>query len=292
MDDARLREALEAGRRRDYRKAIEILEPLAAGTSTAGTSPGGTGAAPEVFLYLGRSWHAKDNPSRAIQYLKIYIRLCPDDGAGWFFLGRSYLAAGRYPAAISALKKSFTLNSNSLDALGLLAAAYLKARNSAAALRFFELALTLAPDSPQLNQGYRNALFIEAVRTLRRGEAVLAAQMFSFLLRNGQEGVPLRLYSGHALRDSGQLEGALAQYQAACAIAPEDTSLVWYVISALFSLGRRGEADALIGDLDPGEAEGMVPQQWTEQMADVRIMREHVIGGKWQNAVELGRLYI
>ncbi len=285
------RQALLAGKKRDYARAVRLLESLAAAGEAAGEKH------PQILLYLGRSWHAEKNYARAVQYFKTYLRLCPQDGAGWFFLGRSYLTGGLYPQAANCLKKSIKLKEDSVAALTLLGTAYLKAKHSAAALAVFEAALNIDPDNRQLNQGYRNALFIEAVRTFKRGDSGLAAQMFEFLLNNGMDAVLLRVYMGHALKDTGDMEGALFQYQMAAELSPGDTMLGWYCISTLFALGRNAEARNMIKALrgSPSGPAGLFQyeqesERWTEQLADIKIIQDKILTEKWHSALQAGVL--
>jgi tetratricopeptide (TPR) repeat protein len=276
-------QALKAGQKRDYRKAVAILEYLAA----QGAADGDEGH-PEVYLYLARAWHAEEMYSRATACARSYIRLRPDDGSGWFFLGRSYLAEGRYDRAVPALKRSVECNPSSLDARALLGMSYLKGKKPTLARGVFEDALALAPDDARLNQGYLNALFVEAVRTFRKGDAETARQMLTFLINNDIDGVAPRLYLAHALRDLGYLPESLSQYEAAMEFEPEDATLRWYPVSILLELGDVEEASRRMAELGEAFPEGGAP----DRMVSLVIIRNHLDGGAWGKATEAARAYI
>lgn len=308
--DTQFSKALKAGQRRDYRKAIGILEDLAArgagdsprggadGPGT-GTGPGegtGEGAAgngslrghPEVYLYLARSWHAEKRYDRAASCARSYVRRRPDDGSGWFFLGRSFLAGGSYDRAAHALRKSIEINPDSTDARALLGMAYLKGRKPAHARATFEAALTLAPDDSRLNQGYLNALFVEAVRVYRKGDADTARQMLTFLINNDIDGVVPRLYLAHALRDLDYLPEALSQYEAAIEFEPDDEALRWYPVSILIAMGETSRAAELMAELGEAPAGG----ELSDQVVKLRIIRSHLDQQEWANAAEAARSWI
>ncbi len=86
-------EAIEAGHRRDYRRAADLFARLA----------GATDEFPLALLYLGRSCHALGEYGRAIRALAAFVRKRPGSAAGRLFLGRAYLAVGDFEAAIREL---------------------------------------------------------------------------------------------------------------------------------------------------------------------------------------------
>ena len=119
-----LEEAIAAGGSRDYRKAAELLTLLLAQTDTM----------PEAQLYLGRARYALGEQGRAIEAFRSFIRDGGDAAAGFFFLGRSYLACGRAADAVRCLKKSAAADPNKAPTWALLGAAALKIRRTKAAV--------------------------------------------------------------------------------------------------------------------------------------------------------------
>ncbi len=287
--------ALIAGQKRRYAEAIKILEDLAARGYADGGSPigGKSGSSrsadqahPEIYLYLARSWHAEGKFARSSYYLRSYINARPDDGSGWFFFGRSSLSQGYPERAVWALRKSLALNPDSIDTRALLGSAYLRCKRPSLALAVFEEALTLAPEDQRLNQGYLNALFVEAVRTYKRGEVDLARQMLTFLINREVDGVVPRLYLAHSLRDLGYLEEALGEYTNAGSFAPDDDSLIWFQISVYLEMGNAEEASRLMATLGEGA------QEISPGLIGLRIVRSHLEKDSWAQATQAARTWI
>ena len=194
--------AIKAGQKRDYKKAINLLESLVVN---------GVAWKPEILIYLGRSYHAIGEFSLAVAALNYFLSIKSGDWNGWFFLGRSYLAMESWNLAISCLKKSLELNPDSDTTLALLGTAYYKSKQIDLALSTFEKALYIAPEDVRLNQGYQNSLLVKAIRTYNEGNPELAAKMFHFLIENGMKAVMLYVYQGHSFRDLGFLQEALVR---------------------------------------------------------------------------------
>ncbi len=280
-------QALSAGRKRDYRKAVTILETLAA-RGFAESGEGGSPGHPEIYLYLARSYHALGQYSRSVGYFRLYLEHCPDDGSGWFFLGRTYLSAENPHRAVYALRVSLEKNPDSIDARTLLGMAYLKAKKPVVARTVFEEALERDPDNPRLNEGYRNALFIEAVRTYKRGDAEKARQMLTFLINNDIDGVVPRLYLAHTLRDLGYLPESLGEYENAALFSPEDEVLPWYRVAVLLEMGMTQEAHALMAELGAViEGESASPE-----VVNNTIIRTHLENMQWAKAAQAARIHI
>ena len=215
------------------------------------------------------------------------MRLVPEDAAGLFFLGRSLLADGAYTRAASALRRSLRINPNSADAKALLALSLLKGGKPSLARKTFEAALKSHPQSKKLWHGYLNALFVEAVRTYKRGDADLSRQMFAFLIDNGVDGVVPRLYLGHSFRSLGYCKEALSQYAAAQEAAPDDTSLVWYSVLACLDAGDTKGAARLLASLDSLDASQVSPQ-----FVSLKLIKSLLDSSQWKRAAAECRAYI
>ncbi len=287
---AEFRKALKAGQRRDYPKAIQILETLA----MEGFADGAVGAQargeshPEIHLYLARSWHALGSYARAALAARTYVKVCPDDAAGWFFLGRAWLADSNPERGFWALRRSLELNPASVDAHLVLGTALLRAKKPTPARETFESALSLAPDDERLNQAYRNALFVEAVQKYRRGETDMARQMLTFLIDNGLDGVAPRLYLAHALRELGYLAESLGQYEAAISFSPDDETLKWYRIAVSLEMGDSESAAAFmkeVGASFPGA--GASPES-----VSLAIIKNHVDREEWVKAITASKMHL
>lgn len=277
--------ALEAGQKRDYKKAIALLESLAVE---------GVSDKPEILLYLARSYHAIKEFPLAVSALNAYLSMKSNDGNGWFFLGRSYLAMDSWTMAITCFQKSLELKPDSSTTLGLLGTAYFKSRQIDEAVSVFEKALYIDPDDVQLNQGYKNSLLIKAIKTYTSGNVALASKMFGFLISNGMQAVMLYVYQGHSFRDLGLFYNAIDSYRKAVELSPQDASLRWYEVSVLMSTGKKAEAEKLIDTLNatfPSEGFGSDGVLKDERATLINMLKNAVFSSKWKSAMEIGRSY-
>lgn len=278
--------AVKAGQKRDYKKAINLLESLVVD---------GVAWKPEILVYLGRSYHAIGEYSLAVAALNYFLSIKSGDWNGWFFLGRSYLAMESWNLSISCLKKSLELKPNSDTTLALLGTAYFKSKQIDLALSTFEAALYIAPEDERLNQGYQNSLLVKAVRTYNEGNPELSAKMFNFLIDNGMEAVMLYVYQGHSFRDLGFLQEALNSYQKAIQLEPEDASLRWYEISILVSMGKNEEAQKLAKELNkkfPNSGFESKDIFQDERATAINMMKTSLFNEKWKNVIQTGKVYI
>lgn len=288
--DALLAEAVEAGRRRDYKKAVRILENLAAQglAETPASLSGSKNGKPEIYLYLSRARAAEKNYAGAISAGKSYIKRAGSDPAGWFFLGRAYAFAEQYDKAVYCLGKSVKLNPHSKEAYSFLGYAYLKCKKPSSAREAFEKALELAPNDKKIHTGYLNSLFVEAVYQLRNGSTSYARQTLSFVIKNNIDGVVPRLYLAHALRAEGYLQEALSQYEAALQFAPGDSALMWYPALMKMELGdSAGAVDILL-------KQGIqIPEsELSQQFLALGAVKKHMERKEWGKAAQAALIYI
>ncbi|WP_024468536.1 tetratricopeptide repeat protein [Treponema pedis] len=283
-------EAVEAGKKRDYKTSIKILENLAAQGLAETSSPFAAekNGNPEIYLYLSRSWAAEKNFTRAIAYGRAYIKRCGNDGTGWFFLGRNYILAEQFDKAAYCLEKSLKINPSILETRAMLGLAYLKGKKARLARQVFEQALKYDPGNIKLNNGYLNSLFIEAVNELRNGSLDMASQMFTFVINNKMDGVLPRLYLAHSLKMQGLLSEALLQYEAACKFAPEDASLKWYTAMIKMELGdAAGACEDLAGLGIQIPDDGI-----SGQFFALGAVKKHLESGNYSRAATAARIYI
>lgn len=287
---ALISEAVEAGKKRDYKISIRILENLAAKGLAENSSLFETGKTgnPEIYLYLSRSWAAEKNFTRAIAYGRSYIKCRPDDGAGWFFLGRNYILACQFDKAAYCLEKSLKINPSVIETRAMLGLAYLKGKKARLAREVFEEALKYDRSNLKLNNGYLNSLFVEAVNELRNGSLDMAVQMFSFVINGKMDGVLPRLYLAHALKMQGLLPEALLQYEAACKFAPADTSLKWYTAMIKMELGDAAGASEDLAGLGIQIPDDGISRQFFALGA----VKKHLESGDYSRAATAARIYI
>jgi len=267
-------EALEAGRRRDYRRAAELFARVA----------GATDEFPLALLYLGRSCHALGEYARAIRALTAFVRRRPGSAAGRLFLGRACLAAGDLAAAVRELSAAVAARPDLAPAHGLLGLAFLRARRFDEALAAFAEARRLAPDDRRLEVGYLNTALVAAVRAFHRGRLVDSARLFSDVLdRRGSFLLP-HVYLARIFRELGKDAMALLHLDKASALAPDDPSLHLQRAMVLLALGREAEAlEALkTGSYfaQAGEGAGRSPKEVQRVLAIQLFQR-----GKYRDAI-------
>lgn len=272
-----LNKAIKYGQFRNYTQAIKILEPLAVEFTIK---------CPKIMLYLGRAYHAIKDFSLAISAFHTYLAINSHDASAWFFLGRSYLAMDLYKKACSAFSKSLQIKPNSCQTLALSAFTLLKLKDSQKALKTFEAALTLEPDNEKLNNGYKNALFIEAVKTYQKNNPNLAMRMFEFLINNDFDSVIVYLYYGHCLEAQNYLVEALQAYKNAINLSPEDESLKWYEIQILLKINQ----NSILQKIESLQTKNNNPYSLLD--LEIDIIYQTLDKQNWQGVINLGRQYI
>ena len=208
-------QALEAGRRRDYPRAVALLQELLVRTDQF----------PDALLLLGRSYHALGDYARAAQVLQLFLNSNPDSAPGHFFAGRSHLALGLPELAARHLKRSVELQPGFAPALGLLAVAVLKSGRPALAVGLFEQALALDPQNPRLLNGYQNARLTLGIRLFRRRRYDEAEALLAALWRQRPDSLVLNLYLAGLYRERGLLDRSLQHWAEVVRLAPEDPAL-------------------------------------------------------------------
>jgi tetratricopeptide (TPR) repeat protein len=283
-----LERAVQAGKQRDYRQAVLILEELLSGLE----------APPEAYLFLGRSLHALKDYSRALACFNDYIRLRPNSSQGYLFAGRTYLTIGMAVRAVPALQKALALSPRDTAIMGLLGTAYLKARHSQPAVDILQRAVeTAAGDrltqkfQDRLYRAYINALFIRGIHLCRNEAYDLGSQMLRFVLENGQDSPLLRLELGRACRETGLLEDALEHYTQALKYAPGDLRVRWYRASILMSLDETEEALREIEAIRPVDS-GLPDLPWNSSLVDFYMIRSFLKSGEWRRAAETCRMWL
>jgi tetratricopeptide (TPR) repeat protein len=272
--DPLLRDALEAGYRRDYPRAVVLLTELL----------GKTDRFPQALLYLGRSCHALGNYGRAIQSFTAYLRRRPGSPIGSFFLGRTYLALGMYPAAIRHLKRSVKDRPDLTAAYGLIGFALLKTRRFQQALRWLRAALEASPGDKRILNGYLNAALVAAIRLFHRGRHVEAGGLFQEVLRHREKTLVAHLYLAAIYRELGKDNVAIFHLESASQIAPSDPVIH---LQKGWLLLKTGDRRAALAEITAGArlvAPGITPT------ADLKAVQRlltyaHFHGEHWAEAI-------
>ena len=281
--EKKLKKALEAGSRRDYHKAVAILEEIIAEYE---------GPA-EAYLYLGRALHALKNYSRSLAAFNDYIAIKPKSSLGYLFAGRTCMVLGFYQRAVKYLEKAYK-KSNKKDStiLALLGTALLKTRHSAEAVETLQQAVENSPEDTRIYRAYLNALFIRALKLCHSENAEenfqLAIQMLRFVLENGRDGPLIRLELGRVSRELGLLEEAAEHYTQALNFSPGDPMIRWYRSSIFMELGRKIDA---IEDLSIIRSQGVnLPDlPWDSALVDRFMINSFLEHGLWRRAADACR---
>ncbi len=279
MADARIRrkfeDAVRAGSCRDYGTAVALLEEVLSRSDDI----------PEALLYLGRARHALGEHGRAIASFVDYLKIRPASVQARLFLGRSYLASGMPRRAIPVLLDAAERRPDDAAVAAMLGLAHLRARSSENAVEAFERAVMLAPEDKRIYRGYVNSLLVRGIRLARSGEADLASQMLRFVVDNGSDCVLARLELARLYRDSGDLGGALANYDRAVELSPSDPAIRWQRASILMAMNR---GTALGAELDAIRSLGSdIPDlPWNAQLVDRFLIASLLSASRWGKAAE------
>lgn len=221
---------LEAGKKRNYRLAIDCFSPLTNEDN------------PQILLLLGRSWHGLGEFSQAVQLFQSALNRFGPSPEVHFFLGRSLLASGQPHRALSYLEKAREEGYAGFQLLGILGSAYLKTKNPTLAVEVLGQAVEAAPAHRGIYIAYLNALVVRAVQLFHQGDYELSRQMLDFLVKSGAESPMIERYLAASWRELGRPDMALPHLEKALADNPEDSLLIFQHVEALFHTGRADEA--------------------------------------------------
>ena len=212
-----LQEAIELGRSRKYTQAVQKLLYLISADDSLD----------EAFLYLGRSFHALGEYSRAIDALRSFVEKRSDSAAGHFFLGRSYLAMNIYPHAAVHLRESLLIRPGFFQAAMLLGYTLLKLRRPDEASDLLAKLVEVHPTDENLYSGYLNSLLVSGIQHFKAGDLEYAREVFEFLKGKGKESILINLYLGMMYRQSGEHDAAVDAYEAALLESPGDELILY-----------------------------------------------------------------
>jgi tetratricopeptide (TPR) repeat protein len=293
-------QAVAAGSRRDYKAAVSLLVELISEYDTP----------PEAYLYLGRSFHALKEYSKALAAYNDYLRLKPNSSEGCLFAGRTYLTISLPHRAVPLLRRALHFNPSSVSTMALLGTAYLKSRHARMAVELLQRAVETAAkkeisprESRRIYRAYLNALFIRGIALCRMENFDLGMQMLRFVLENGRDinadgrsitDTPLlRLELGRACRETGELREALEHYSRAAEYAPGDLRIRWYKASLLMMLGKNAEALKELAYIRSKEKGRPLPDlPWNSKLVDQFMIRSFLMAGEWRRAAEVCRRWL
>ncbi len=234
-----MQKAFEAGKKRDYWAAADVLEEIVAETDDI----------PEAFLYLGRSYHALGEYYKAVQVLQYYLSYKESSPKGYFFLGRTYLMLGFYIKALKCFKKAAEIVPNNSEILSLTGLTYLKLKKVSIALHYMEQAVYADPQNKFIYNAYLNILYTKGIRDLYSGRIDEAGDIFQFILKTDKNLPSVSVYLAQARKEQGRFREALELYNYVIKLNPDDYMLKMQIIPLLVQEGRNNEAVKIIIEL-------------------------------------------
>ncbi len=273
----KISEAVSEGKKRNYKKAVEILlEVIGSGDED-----------PRAYLYLGRSYYALGHYALSIQYLRMFLDLEPDSPIGHFFIARSFLVSGLVKNAVQHFKVSIRLHPESAHARGFLGLALMKLGRFETALKYLGEAVELSAENRKIFEIYLNCLFIVAIRKFNAGDFDIAKEMFLFYTGYKDDNVLPFIYLGMIERQSGNNSSALDFYEKAIALSPGDDLLLFRRALLLYKTGNR---DLAIEELNRLDMEGYDFKADPSDMEEERFLAlKYFQGGSYKDAVYFGR---
>ncbi len=255
----KLREAVSFGKKRNYRKAVEILLDIVRENDDL----------PDAYLYLGRSYYALGHYALSIRYLREFLELKPDSAVGHFFMGRSLLVSGQVKTSVYHLKMSIKLYPESAHARGFLGIALMKLKRFESALKYLGEAVEISPENRKVFDIYLNCLLISAIRKFNIGELNMARDMFVFYTGYIDDKVLPYIYLGMIARQYGNYEEAMNYYNTAIKLSPGDELLLFRRALLMY---RIGDVEQAVSELERLNIEGFDGVSNIENLKEERFL--------------------
>lgn len=178
----------------------------------------------QQFILKFVNFVMKQQPEEALEILKMWVELYPDDIKAHFTIGNRYAVKGMYPEAIGHIKRILQIDPEQYQYLEALGELYLTTENFDSALYYYQ---EYANKFPQQSQSYRNlgnyyalqADFIKARENYNK--AILIADL--------PEQLPLKIDLALMMLRTGEFESARDQYTEALNISrnARDSAMVY-----------------------------------------------------------------
>ena len=194
---------------------------------------------PALYVQMGRSERELGRLDAAEAYLRQAMALRPNHQEPLREMAELRAAQGRTDEAGEYRRRARDLVGDDPAALHAFAEALRNEQRLDDALGAYREAISHSPDFAPAHAGlglalYQAKRYVEAVKSMRRALELDADLSVA---------ASLRLFSGHALRELGQVEAAEEEYEAALAIDPLNADALDYLAMSLF--GRRRYEEAL-----------------------------------------------
>ena len=233
-----LQKAIDAGKRRDYKSAVNLLNTLIHETEDNWTA----------YMYLGRSYHALGEYGKAIQsFLNVPRTIEPSVD---FFVGRSYLSAELYSRAVFHFQHIYENGHYPPQLYPFMGMSLFKLKKYTLANKFFEKAHVHFPEDKRITSLYQQNVYILALKLFHKEKFEEALDLFMFLYKSGMDHISLMLYCGYINEELGRYKNALVYYEKAMVLSPEDTAIRIRIIDCLFKNGDIEGAEELLQSLN------------------------------------------
>lgn len=231
-----LKQAIQFGQNREYRKALPLLLEITAGCRDL----------PESFLFLGRTYAALGNYNESIIPLEHFVTLRPGSYTGYFFLGRSHFILGNYRRAADCFKYVIHLKDDFAPAHSYAGLCALKRKKLGAAVYHLANAVERDPQNRKLHAFYIKVLLTYALKLFQMEEYTRAKEIFLFLEETDQGTITSSLYLSRIYKEAGMHGKALEYLQKARETAPKDAGLIYLEAETLINAGEPEKASGLL----------------------------------------------
>ena len=229
--------AIEDGRNRNYSSAVRKLKKALTLSDDY----------PRALLYLGRAYHALGCPDEAVIAFRMYISGNPESGAGYFFLGRTYLLMKRFRRASACFREAAEASPDFCPAHVYYGYSRLRIGDTEKALTEMQKAVELEPDNEKIYNMYLNTVLAYSVKKFRDEDAETALQGFQFLEKTGVTGVTTCIYTGLLYKSMEMYDEAARYIGEAVRLSPDDNILKNLLAEIYIKNARLDDAVELLG---------------------------------------------
>ncbi len=232
-----LEQAIADGRNRNYASAVKKLEKLLSATDDL----------PEALLYLGRAHHELGNFEDSVIAFRLFITKFPKSGAGYFYLGRTYIAMQKFTRASNCFYESIKIKPDFAPALAYMGYSQMRSGYTSKSVDWLRRAVESEPDNSRIFTMYINAILMYSLKEFRNGNFQAASNGFLFIQNAGFDSITTNLYAGISLKEQGRYADACAQIESASQAAPDD-NLIKNILAELYVYNSRiDDAVELLG---------------------------------------------
>jgi len=218
-----LHKAVEDGRHRNYAAAVKKLKKVLELSDDFN----------EAHLYMGRAYHELGSYKDAIVSFRFFISKEPKSSAGYFYLGRTYIAAAYFQRAVSCFSESLRIKSDFAPALAYIGYALMRTGALSHSVNYLQKAVEFAPEDSKIYSMYINSVFMFSLKEFRKEHYEEALDGLIFLEKAGYTSITTTLYIGIILKELKRYSEAADYMSAAAAMSPDD-NLIKNILAELY----------------------------------------------------------